>query len=82
MSVSRASSVFEEIIQCLMDDQRAWTREKATERLRAKLAPQQKTLGSIHQAVQKAKRNGSARVIIKDHGEDHEKDEGETRGDG
>jgi hypothetical protein len=36
--------LLEELVEKLMDDQRAWTREKSAERTRAKLAPQQAKL--------------------------------------
>jgi len=36
--------LLEELVEKLMDDQRAWTREKSAERTRARLAPQQSTL--------------------------------------
>jgi len=39
--------LLDEIIEKLMDDQRAWTREKAAERTRARLAPAQRKLSEI-----------------------------------
>jgi len=47
---SHLENLGRELIELLMDDQRSWTREKAQERLRAKLAPAQTTLSAASKA--------------------------------
>jgi len=56
--------VMAELQERLFEEQRATTREKAQERLRAKLAPAQKTLTGIAKAVHEAKETGSSIVVL------------------
>ncbi len=57
--------IAEEMIVKLLDEGRTATREKAAERVRMKLAPQQKTLTTIPAVVRAAKKNGSAVALLK-----------------